>query len=58
MIFDYLSVGESGPRGAQGLSEDAGLRYILVVIDDLIIFMSLKPVVVCTDDITAASLLI
>ena len=34
--FDYLSVGERGPRGAQGLSGDAGLRYILAIMDDLI----------------------
>ena len=58
LIFYYLSVGESGQRGAQGMSEDAGLRYILVIMDDLIIFMSLKSATVCTDDITAASLLI
>ena len=34
--FDYLSVGENGPRGAQSLSEDAGLRYILAIMKDLI----------------------
>ena len=50
-------MGESGPRVAQGLSEDAGLRYILAIMDDLI-SVSLKPATVCTDDITAASLLI
>ena len=52
--FDYLPVGESGPPGAQGLSEDASLRYILAIMDDLKNFMSLKAVAVCTDDITAA----
>ena len=57
MIFDYLSVGETGPLGAQGLSEDAGVRYILAIIHDLI-NVSLKPAAVCTDDKTAASLLI
>ena len=35
LIFDYLSVGESGPRGAQGLLEEAGLRYILAIMDDM-----------------------
>ena len=56
--FDYLSVGESGPPGAQGLLEDAGLRYILAITDNLNHFMSRKPVAVCFDDIIAASLLI
>ena len=36
VLFDYLPVGESDPRGAQDLSEDAGLRYILAIMDDLI----------------------
>ena len=34
--FDYLYVGESGPQASQGLSEDGGLWYILVIMDDLI----------------------
>ena len=55
---DYLFVGESGPPGAQGLSEEAGFRYILAIMNDLNSVMSLKPVAVCIDDITAASLLI
>ena len=55
--FDYLSVGESGPPGAQGLSEGAGLRYISFM-DNLNNLMSLKPVEVCTDDTTAASVLL
>ena len=33
--FDYLHVGESGPQASQGLSEDGGFRYILVIMDDL-----------------------
>ena len=53
--FDYSPVGESGPPGAQGLSEDARLRYVLAIMDYLNNFMSLKTVAVCTDDITAAS---
>ena len=51
-------MGESGPLGSQGLSEDAGLTYILAIMDGMIISMSLKPAAVCTADITAASLLI
>ena len=35
-VVDFrLLVGESGPRGAQGLSEEAGLRYILAIMDDM-----------------------
>ena len=56
--FDYLFMGESAPRGAQVLSADAGLHYILAIMDDLINFVSMKAVAVCTDDIAAASLLI
>ena len=33
--FDYLCVGESGPQASQGLSEDGGFRYMLVIMDDL-----------------------
>ena len=33
--FDYLYVGESGPQASQGLSEDGGFRYMLVIMDDL-----------------------
>ena len=57
VVFDYLPVGESCPRGAQGLTEDAGVRYILAFMGDLV-NVSLKPAAVCTDDLTAASLLI
>ena len=47
VAFVYLSVGESGPPGAQGLLEDAGLRYILAITDNLNHFMSLKLKAVC-----------
>ena len=53
--FDYLHVGESGPQASQGLSEDGGFRYILVIMDDLSNFVSMEPVVVCTAEETAAS---
>ena len=55
--FDYLHVGESGPQASQGLSEDSGFRYILVIMDDLSSFVSMEPVVVCTAEATAESLL-
>lgn len=32
---DCLDVGDSGPAGNNELLEDGGLRYILVMIDDL-----------------------
>ena len=54
--FDYLYVGESGPQASQGLSEDAGFRYILVITDDLSNFVLIEPVVVCAAEATAASL--
>ena len=57
MHFDYLYAGESGPQGSQGLSEDGGFRYILVIMDDLSNFVSMEPVEVCTAETTAASLL-
>ena len=55
--FDYLYVGESGPQASQGLSEDGGFRYILVIMDDLSNFVSMEPVEVCTAETTAAFLL-
>ena len=57
MYFDYLYLGESGPQASQGLSEDGGFRYILVIMDGLSIFVSMEPVEVCTAEATAASLL-
>ena len=50
-------MGESGPQASQGLSEDGGFRYILVIMDDLSNFVSMEPVEVCTTEATAASLL-
>ena len=55
--FDYLYMGESGPQGSQGLSEDGGFRYILVIMDDLSNIVLMEPVEVCTAEATAASLL-
>ena len=43
--FDYLYVGESGPQASQGLSEDSGFRYILVIMDDFSNFVPIEPVV-------------
>ena len=55
--FDYVYVGESGPQASQGLFEDAGFLFILVIADDLSNFVSMEPVEVCTAEATAASLL-
>ena len=33
--FDYLNVGGSGPQASQGLPEDGGFRYVLIIINDL-----------------------
>ena len=33
--FDFLYVGSSGPEGSEGLPEEDGFRYILVIMDDL-----------------------
>ena len=55
MHFEYLYVGESDPQASQGLSEDGGFRYILVMMDDLSNFVSMEPVEVCTAEVTAAS---
>ncbi|CAM9442375.1 unnamed protein product [Sphacelaria rigidula] len=53
--FDFLYVGESGPRASQGLSEDAVFRYILVIMDDMSNFAALEPIAGCTVESTAAS---
>ena len=52
-----MYVGGSGPEASQGLSEDCGFRYILVIMDDLRNFVSMEPVEVCTAEETAASVL-
>ena len=57
MHFDYLHVGKSGPQASQGLPEDGGFRYILVIMHDLSNFVSMETVVVCTAEATAESLL-
>ena len=57
MHFDYLYVGDSGSQASEGLSEDGGFRYILVIMDDLGNFVSMEPVEVCTAEATPASLL-
>ena len=57
MHFDYLYVGESGPKASQGLSVDGGFRYILVIMDDLSNLVLMEPVEVCSAEVTAASLL-
>ena len=41
--FDFLYVGSSGPEGSEGLPEEDGFRYILVIMDDLSNFVSLEP---------------
>ena len=55
--FYCLYVGGSGPQASQGLPVGGGFRYILVIMDDLCNFVSMEPVVVCTAEATAASLL-
>ncbi|CAM9745453.1 unnamed protein product, partial [Sphacelaria rigidula] len=55
--FDFLYVGESSPLASQSLSDNAGFRYILVIMDDLSNFVALEPVAVRTAESTAASLL-
>ena len=32
--FDFLYAGSSGPGGSEGLPEEDGFRYILVIMDD------------------------
>ena len=36
--LDFLYVGSSGPEGSEGLPEEDGFRYILVIMDDLSTF--------------------
>ena len=55
--LDYLPVGESGPQAFQGLPEDGGFRYILVIMDGVSDFVLMEPVEVCTTEATAESLL-
>ena len=53
--FDFLYVGSSGPEGSEGLPEEDGFRYILVIMDDLSNFVSLEPAEACTAEVTAKS---
>ncbi|CAM9972913.1 unnamed protein product, partial [Sphacelaria rigidula] len=55
--FDFLSVGISGPEGANGLPEEDGFRYVLDIMDDLSNFVWLKPTEVWTADVTVKHLL-
>ena len=55
--FDFLYVGSSGPEGSEGLPEEDGFRYILVIMDDLSNFVSLEPTEACTAEVTAKHLL-
>ena len=41
--FGYIYVGASGPLGNDGLDEDRGYRYILVVMDDMSNWVLLEP---------------
>ena len=47
----------SGPEGSEGLPEEDGFRYILVIMDDLSNFVSLEPAEACTAEVTAKHLL-
>lgn len=54
---DYLYVGESGPMGEDGLDEDGGFKYILVMLDDMCNWVWLEPTGACTARITAQHLM-
>ena len=55
--FDYLYVGDSGLPGKDGLDEREGVKYILVMMDDLSNFVWLEPTESCTTASTAKHLL-
>ena len=55
--YDFLYVGSSGPEGSEGLPEEDGFRYMLVIMDDLSNFVSLVPAEACTAEVTAKHLL-
>ena len=55
--FDFLYVGSSRPEGDNGLPEDNGFRYALVIMDDLSNFVWLEPIEACTAEDTATYLL-
>ena len=51
--FDYLYVGDSGPLGKNGLHEEDGFKYILLMMDDLSNFVRFEPTESCTATSTA-----
>ena len=54
--FAFLYVGSSGPEGREGLPEEDGFNYILVIMDDLSNFVSLESAEAWTAGITAKHL--
>ena len=50
---DYLDVGASGPLGDDGLDDDGGYSYILVMMDDRSNWVWLEPTGACTAHLTA-----
>ena len=57
LYFDYLYVGDSGSLGKDGLDEEDGFKYILVIMDDLSNFVWLEPTESCTEASTVKHLL-
>ncbi|CAM9762043.1 unnamed protein product, partial [Hapterophycus canaliculatus] len=55
--FDFLYVGQSGPESSDGLPDDDGFRYVLVIMDDLSNYVVLEPAEACTAEVTAKHLL-
>ena len=55
--FDYLHVEASGPLGDEGLDEDGGYQYILVMMDDMSNRVWREPTEACTARLTAQHLL-
>ena len=55
--FAYLYVGDSGLLGKDELDEGDGSKYILVMMDDLSIFVWLESMESCTGASTAKHLL-
>ena len=49
-------MGESGPLNSQGLSANAGFRYVPVITSGLSDFVNLEPVAVFIDEVNAAPL--